>query len=135
MPEEFVVSVDEFKPREKLTVEMVSTRIMSAIQDLIKESRMMETSEEIELVRLGLGCSLSGLHTVYLSCSKDPQTQQECAAACMDTIQRLIGSLKRDLDELKIEGVSIVDYKIPVGATDAEVKAIIEKETTDPVVN
>lgn len=63
-------------------------------------------------MRLVSGLLLSSIHSSILFTARE--RPEQATLSCIDTIKRLMESLKNTIDELKIEGVTLdIGYDIP----------------------
>jgi hypothetical protein len=60
-------------------------------------------SDQINEVRLSLGMSLSAVHSSLLMSAKTDEQKDEMMRICLDTITRLMESLKDTADEIGIK--------------------------------
>lgn len=81
--------------------------ISTAILDFIK-SETNDQDFDVENLRMGLGLCLSSIHAAMLYGAKTEETQRQAVRACMDTVERMMKCLKRDIETIGIEGVEIV---------------------------
>lgn len=63
--------------------------------------------EEMECARLAVVGTLAGIHSLYLQ-NAEPSEHQEMTARCMNSLDMLVRSIKRDVERFGIEGVEIL---------------------------
>jgi hypothetical protein len=67
--------------------------------------------KEMECARIALVGALAGVHTLYLQ-NAEPPEHREITALCMDSLDLLVRSIKKDVERFGIEGVEIMHGNI-----------------------
>jgi len=88
-----------------IKVEELSALILEVIE--LKMGKEL-VPEQTATTRLALGLALSSIHSAIIY-SATSETKEEAAYHCLDTIQRLMNSLKKDVQRADIPGLSIPD--------------------------
>ena len=84
--------------------------ISEGVLDLIRTK--WGNDPDVETVRLGLGLTMSAIHSAMLGGSRGEEDQLEAVRVCLDTLGRLTDCLARDIDRFEIKGVTIQQIEV-----------------------
>jgi hypothetical protein len=85
----------------------ISEMILNHIKDQTNDEEFDVTN-----LRMGLGLCLSSIHAAMLYGAKGEEAQHQAVHECMDSIERMIKCLKRDIETIGIEGVAIISEQL-----------------------
>lgn len=100
-----------------MKVEEIAADILNMLEN--KLGKQVD-SEQVELVRLALGLTLTSIHAAMIH-SAEIESRERAVERSLDTCQRLLASIKRNVEELGIEGFTFISSQDSSEPTSEEV--------------